>query len=80
MIGGHSVRVGPGLATYSNDGRYTYQGANPGSYSVANGMICVTFDTFSGTPGRRRCDQVLRSGKGFVFVTETGDRVPFKPI
>lgn len=80
MISGRSVRIGADTATYSVDGRYTYKGGNPGSYTVTNGTICVNFDTAGGVPGRRRCDQVLRSGKGFVFVTETGDRVPFRPI
>lgn len=75
MISGRTVKIGTETATYSTAGRYTYKGANPGTYNVTNGMICVNFDR-----GDTRCDQVLRSGKGFVFVTGTGDRVPFRPL
>jgi dienelactone hydrolase len=58
-------------ADYRRDGGYEamVDGKPPskGTYSIANGQICVSFDN-----GRSRCDRINRDGRGMFMITASG--------
>lgn len=62
-----------GVKKYMANGRYTFQGGNPGKYTISNGKICIAFDN-----GRNRCDRIVTDGKSYTLVNGEGERYPFK--
>jgi outer membrane lipoprotein-sorting protein len=62
-----------GVKKYMANGRYTYQGGNPGTYTISEGKICISFDN-----GRSRCDRIVTDGKAYTLVNGEGERYPFK--
>lgn len=62
-----------GVKKYMANGRYTYQGGNPGKYTISEGKICISFDN-----GRTRCDRIVTDGKAYTLVNGEGERYPFK--
>ena len=74
MIQGRTVTSGRAQLTYGADGSYTYNGRNPGHYRVANGQICVDFNS-----GGSRCDTIVREGNQLFMVNRAGQRFDFQP-
>lgn len=72
FIVGRTITAG-GSLSYGADGRYTYNGGNPGTYRVDNGRICVDFDS-----GRARCDKIVKDAGNYYMITSKGDRFQFK--
>ena len=62
-----------GAMKYFPNGRYTYNGGNPGRYKISNGKICVRFDS-----GHSRCDDIVVDGVKFTLINSRGERFPFK--
>ncbi len=61
-----------GRLKYTKDGRYTFEGRNPGRYTISAGKICIKFDD-----GRNRCDRIVTDGKKYTMVTSQGERYPY---
>jgi hypothetical protein len=61
-----------GRLKYTKDGRYTFQGRNPGRYVISAGKICIKFDD-----GRNRCDRIVTDGKKYTMVTSQGERYSY---
>lgn len=62
-----------GVKKYFANGRYTFEGGNPGKYTISEGKICIVFDN-----GKRRCDRIVTDGKAYTLVNSEGQRYPFK--
>ena len=73
LIQGRTVASGRAQLTYGADGSYTFNGRNPGHYRVANGQICVDFDS-----GGSRCDTIVREGNQLFMVNRAGQRFDFQ--
>jgi hypothetical protein len=67
---GHTIN---GRLWYAKNGRYTYEGRNPGRYTISNGKICIQFDN-----GRARCDKIVTDGKSYTLINKEGERYPWK--
>ena len=74
LIQGRTVTSGRAQLAYGADGSYTYNGRNPGHYRVANGQICVDFNS-----GGSRCDTIVREGAQLFMVNRAGQRFDFQP-
>jgi hypothetical protein len=61
-----------GRLKYTKDGRYTFEGRNPGKYTITAGKVCVKFDN-----GKNRCDKIVTDGKKYTMVTSQGERYPY---
>ncbi|SDR62458.1 hypothetical protein SAMN05444161_0465 [Rhizobiales bacterium GAS191] len=75
LIRGKSVAIGAGnTAVYGADGRYTFNGGNPGKYRVSTGRICVDFDN-----GQARCDSIVRDAGSLYLIDGRGFRTQYRP-
>jgi hypothetical protein len=74
LVVGKSVGVGSATASYGADGRYTFNGSNPGKYRIDNGRICVDFDA-----GQARCDKIVKDAGNYYLINGQGGRFQFKP-
>ena len=74
LIQGRTIASGRAQLYYGADGSYTYNGRNPGRYRVANGQICVDFNS-----GAARCDTIVRAGNQLFMVNRAGQRFDFQP-
>ena len=74
LIAGKSVAIGSSSASYGADGRYTFNGGNPGKYRVDNGRICVDFDS-----GQARCDRIVKDAGNYYLINGQGGRFQFRP-
>jgi hypothetical protein len=67
---GHTIN---GRLWYGANGKYTFEGKNPGQYSISDGKICVKFDN-----GRSRCDRIVVDGAAYTLINKEGERYPWK--
>ncbi len=74
LIVGKTINVGSASASYGKDGRYTFNGSDPGKYRVDNGRICVDFET-----GGARCDKIVKDAGNYYLITSRGNRLQFRP-
>ncbi len=74
LIVGKSISIGTASASYGHDGRYTFNGSNPGKYRVDNGRICVDFDN-----GQARCDKVVKDAGSYYLINAQGNRFQIRP-
>jgi hypothetical protein len=74
LIVGKTINVGSASASYGKDGRYAFNGGNPGKYRVDNGRICVDFDD-----GQARCDKIIKDAGNYYLITSRGNRLQFRP-
>lgn len=74
LVVGKSIGIGSASASYGADGRYTFNGSNPGKYRIDNGRICVDFDA-----GQARCDKIVKDAGSYYLINGQGQRYQFKP-
>lgn len=67
FIVGHDIHSAGAVLHYASDGSYTYNGGNPGKYTVTNGKVCVAFDS-----GAQRCDNIVIEDGAFSLVNAKG--------
>ncbi|WJH40438.1 hypothetical protein N7E02_28580 [Aliirhizobium terrae] len=69
---GHTMN---GRMRYMTNGRYLHAGKYPGVYTIANGRICIHFDS-----RRNRCDRIVTDddGKTFWMITSAGKRSTYR--
>ena len=74
LVVGKSIGIGTSTASYSADGRYTFDGGNSGKYRIDNGRICVDFDA-----GQARCDKIVKDAGNYYLINAQGQRYQFRP-
>ncbi|WP_133675254.1 hypothetical protein [Aquamicrobium defluvii] len=72
MVVGKTIKSSGARLRYGADGRYTFNGASPGKYTISSGKICVKFDA-----GDSRCDRIVKSGNKYFMINSRGKRFPF---
>lgn len=72
LVVGKTINSSGAKLKYGADGRYSYNGKNPGTYKISNGKICVKFDA-----GNSRCDRIVKSGQKYFLINSGGKRFPF---